>query len=67
LNLTFAYGADIDFALQDAAKNLERARGRMPEEADPATIFKFDPQAQPVYEAAFSSSERDLVSLRDWV
>src|SRR5690606_17353394 len=64
LNLSFAYGADIDFALQDAAKNLERARGRLPEEADPATIFKFDPQQMPVYEVAFSSDTRDLVSLR---
>src|SRR5690606_13739064 len=67
LNLSFAYGTDIDFALQDAAKNLERARGRLPEEADPATIFKFDPQQMPVYEVAFSSDTRDLVSLRDWV
>ncbi len=67
LNLLFAYGTDVDFALQDAAKNLERARGRMPEEADPATIFKFDPQQMPVYEVAFSSGTRDLVSLRDWV
>jgi multidrug efflux pump subunit AcrB len=67
LNLSFAYGTDIDFALQDAAKNLERARGRLPEEADPATIFKFDPQQMPVYEVAFSSGTRDLVSLRDWI
>lgn len=67
VNLHFAYGTDIDFALQDAAKNLERARGRLPEEADPPTIFKFDPQQSPVYEVAFSSETRDLISLRDWV
>src|SRR5690606_20932279 len=53
INLHFNYGTDIDFALQDAAKNLERARGRLPEEADPPTIFKFDPQQQPVFEVAF--------------
>ncbi len=67
INLHFSYGTDMDFALQDAAKNLERARGRLPDEADPATIFKFDPSQIPIYEVAFSSSERDLVSLRDWV
>nr|PZN91012.1 MAG: AcrB/AcrD/AcrF family protein [bacterium] len=67
INLHFNYGTDIDFALQDAAKNLERARGRLPEEADPPTIFKFDPQQQPVFEVAFSSPTRDLISLRDWV
>ena len=67
VNLTFAYGTDIDFALQDAAKNLERARGAMPDEADPPSIFKFDPSQSPIYDVAFSSSTRDLVSLRDWV
>ena len=67
VNLHFSYGTDIDFALQDASKNLDRARSALPEEADPATIFKFDPSQIPVYEVAFSSAERDLISLRDWV
>jgi hydrophobe/amphiphile efflux-1 (HAE1) family protein len=67
VNLHFRYGTNIDFALQDASKNLERARGRLPEEADPPTIFKFDPSQMPIYEAAFSSSIVDLVALRDWV
>ena len=67
VNMDFAYGTDMDFALQDAAKNLERVRGSMPEEADPPTIFKFDPAQIPIYEVGFSSSERDLVSLREWV
>ena len=67
LNLHFNYGTNIDFALQDAAKNLERARGSLPEEADPPTIFKFDPSQIPIYEVAFSSPTRDLISLRDWV
>ena len=67
VNLHFSYGTDIDFALQDASKNLDRARGSLPEEAEPPTIFKFDPSQIPVYEVAFSSGERDLISLRDWV
>jgi CzcA family heavy metal efflux pump len=67
VNLHFSYGTDIDFALQDASKNLDRARSRLPEEADPPTIFKFDPSGIPVYEVAFSSATRDLISLRDWV
>ncbi len=67
VNLHFAYGTDVDFALQDAAKNLDRARGSLPEEADPPTIFKFDPSQSPVYEVAFSSPTRDLIALRDWV
>jgi CzcA family heavy metal efflux pump len=67
INLHFAYGTDIDFALQDASKNLDRARSVIPQEADPPTIFKFDPSQQPIYDVAFSSARRDLVSLRDWV
>ena len=58
VNLHFSYGTDIDFALQDASKNLDRARGALPEEADPPTIFKFDPSQMPVYEVAFSSAGR---------
>ncbi|MBU1700115.1 MAG: efflux RND transporter permease subunit [Candidatus Eisenbacteria bacterium] len=67
VNLHFSYGTNIDFALQDASKNLDRARGNLPEEADPPMIFKFDPSQMPVYEVAFSSSSRSLVNLRDWV
>jgi hydrophobe/amphiphile efflux-1 (HAE1) family protein len=67
INLHFSYGTNIDFALQDASKNLDRARGALPQEADPPTIFKFDPSQRPVYQVAFSSSTRDLISLRDWV
>jgi hydrophobe/amphiphile efflux-1 (HAE1) family protein len=67
VNLHFSYGSDIDFALQDASKNLDRARARLPVEADPPTIFKFDPSQMPIYQVAFSSPTRDLISLRDWV
>ncbi|MEJ2540650.1 MAG: efflux RND transporter permease subunit, partial [Gemmatimonadota bacterium] len=67
MTLEFSYDSDIDFALQDAAKNLEGVRSRLPEEADPPSIFKFDPSQQAIYEAAFSSGTRDLISLRDWV
>ena len=67
VNLHFRYGTDIDFALQDASKNLDRARSSLPEEADAPTIFKFDPSQIPVFEVAFSSSRRSLVDLRNWV
>jgi hydrophobe/amphiphile efflux-1 (HAE1) family protein len=67
VNLYFEYGTNIDMALQDASKNLDRVRSQLPQEANPPTVFKFDPSQLPVYEVAFSSSERDLVSLRDWV
>lgn len=67
VNLQFRYGTNIDFALQDASKNLERVRSQLPEEADPPTIFKFDPSQSPIYEMVFSSNAYSLVQLRDWV
>jgi hydrophobe/amphiphile efflux-1 (HAE1) family protein len=67
VNLHFSYGTNVDFALQDASKNLDRARAALPQEADAPTLFKFDPSQIPVYEVAFSSPARDLISLRDWV
>ncbi|MDT8367768.1 MAG: efflux RND transporter permease subunit [Longimicrobiales bacterium] len=67
VTLEFSYGTDINFALQDASKNLDRVASQLPEEAEPATIFKFDPAQSAIYEAALSSDTRDLISLRDWV
>lgn len=67
VTLNFAYGTNVDFALQDASTSLDRARSQLPEEASPPTIGKSDPSDSPVYEVAFSSDSRDLVGLRNWV
>ena len=67
MTLDFRYGTNVDFALQDAAKNVERVRARLPEEADPPVINKSDPSQMQIYQVAFSSSERNLVALRQWV
>jgi hydrophobe/amphiphile efflux-1 (HAE1) family protein len=67
VSLDFRYGTNVDFALQDAAKNVERVRARLPIEADPPVINKSDPSQMQIYQVAFSSSERDLVGLRQWV
>lgn len=67
VDLFFGYGTNINFALQDASKNLDRARSRMPDEADAPVIRKFDPSQIPVYEVGFSSPTRELVDLRNWV
>lgn len=67
MTLDFRYGTNVDFALQDAAKNVERVRARLPVEADPPVINKSDPSQMQIYQVAFSSRERDLVALRQWV
>ncbi len=67
VSLDFRYGTNVDFALQDAAKNVERVRARLPLEADPPVINKSDPSQMQIYQVAFSSTERDLVGLRQYV
>src|SRR5215216_4547218 len=67
VRMEFKYGTNVDFAVQDAAKNVERVRGRLPEEADPPTTSKDDPTQQPIFAVAFSSEQRDQVALREWV
>jgi len=67
ITLDFAYGTNVDFALQDAAKNVERVRSQLPEESDPPVTSKSEPTASPIYSIAFSSSTRSLVGLRQWV
>jgi hydrophobe/amphiphile efflux-1 (HAE1) family protein len=67
MTLDFRYGTNVDFALQDAAKNVERVRARLPVEADPPVINKSDPSQMQIFQVAFSSNERDLVSLRQWI
>ena len=67
MTLDFRYGTNVDFALQDAAKNVERVRARLPEEADPPVINKSDPSQMQIYQVAFSSDTRDLVALRQWI
>jgi hydrophobe/amphiphile efflux-1 (HAE1) family protein len=67
IRLDFDYGTNVDFALQDAAKNVERIRARLPEEADPPNINKSDPAQQQIYQVAFSSGTRNQIALRQWV
>ena len=44
ITLDFSYGTNVDFAMQDVATNVERVRGRLPEEADaPRCIHRRPP------------------------
>lgn len=67
ITLDFSYGTNVDFALQDAATNVERVRSRLPEEASAPVVSKSDPSQMQIFQVAFSSETRDLVSLRQWV
>jgi hydrophobe/amphiphile efflux-1 (HAE1) family protein len=67
VNLIFEYGTNIDLALQDASRNLELARTRMPSDIEPPRIYKFDPAQDPIYVAGFTSTIRTPIEVRDWL
>jgi len=67
IEMYFDYDTDIDLALQDASRQLERARTELPDGIDPPRIFKMDPSLDPVYELAISSPVRSSIEVRDWV
>ncbi|WP_455205918.1 efflux RND transporter permease subunit [Kaarinaea lacus] len=67
VDLSFAYGKDIDVALRDASTRLDRAKRFLPDTIDPPVIYKRDPSQIPVQEFVVSSTVRDSVELRTWV
>ncbi len=67
IEMFFDVGTDIDIALQDAARQLERARAELPAGTEPPRLMKMDPSQQPVYELAFSSPLMSSVELRQWI
>ncbi len=67
IEMFFDVGTDIDLALQDAARQLERARAELPAGTEPPRLMKMDPSQQPVFELAFSSPLMSSVELRQWI
>jgi hydrophobe/amphiphile efflux-1 (HAE1) family protein len=67
VDLRFAYGTDLDVALQNAARLLEAARAQLPRDIDPPRLRKRDPGEWPVWQAGFSSSSRSTLEVRDWL
>ncbi len=67
VDLSFAYGTDIDLALRDASSRLDRAKRFLPDEIDPPTIYKRDPFQIPVAEYVIGSPLLDAAELRTWV
>ncbi len=67
VDLSFAYGTDIDAALRDASTRLDRAKRFLPETIQPPVIYKRDPSQIAVAEFVVAARDGDLVALRDWV
>ena len=64
VRLNFAWGTDLNEATDDLRSRIDRIRGRLPEDAQPPVIFKFDAAALPVM---FMGLEGDFdeVALRE--
>lgn len=56
ISLTFAWGADLETAVNDVRAMLDRIRGRLPDDADPPSIYKFDISSMPVARLGLSGS-----------
>src|SRR4249919_3141294 len=64
VRLNFAWGTDLSEAADEVRTRLDRVRGRMPEDADPPTVFKFDSNAMPIMGIGVEG-DYDPVTLRE--
>ncbi len=67
IQLNFTWGTDLNEALDDIRTRIDRVRGRLPEDADPPIIQKFDSNAFPIMGLALESTDGtlDRVQLRE--
>jgi len=67
ISLNFTWGTDLNEAMDDIRTRIDRVRGRLPEDADPPVIQKFDPNQAPILGLALESIDgtHDRVELRE--
>ena len=64
IRCNFVWGTDLSEAADEVRTRLDRVRGRMPEDADPPTVFKFDSTAMPIMGVGVEG-DYDPVTLRE--
>jgi HAE1 family hydrophobic/amphiphilic exporter-1 len=64
VTLNFVWGTDLNEAADDVRNRIDRARGRLPEEADAPQIFKFDSNTMPIMSVGVEG-DYDRVGLRE--
>jgi hydrophobic/amphiphilic exporter-1 (mainly G- bacteria), HAE1 family len=64
VQLNFEWGADLAEAADEVRTRVDRMRNRLPEDAEPPTIFKFDSNTLPVMQIAIEG-DYDPVTLRE--
>ncbi|HLG57089.1 MAG TPA: efflux RND transporter permease subunit [Vicinamibacterales bacterium] len=64
VQLNFEWGSDLSEAADEIRTRVDRMRNRLPEDADPPTIFKFDSNSQPIMNIGIEG-DFDPVTLRE--
>ncbi|MGH9315052.1 MAG: efflux RND transporter permease subunit [Vicinamibacterales bacterium] len=64
VTLNFAWGTDLNEAADEVRSRMDRVRGRLPEDADPPTVFKFDSTTFPIMGIGLEG-DYDRVTLRE--
>jgi HAE1 family hydrophobic/amphiphilic exporter-1 len=64
VRLNFAWGTDLSEAADEVRTRIDRVRGRLPEDADAPTVFKFDSTAMPIMGIGVEG-DFDPVALRE--
>lgn len=64
VRLNFVWGTDLNEAADEVRTRVDRVRGRLPEDSDPPTIFKFDANSQPIISLGVEG-DFDRVTLRE--
>ena len=64
MSLSFAWGTDLNEAMDDMRMRLDRVRGRLPLEAEPMQIFRQDSNAMPIMSLGIEGNY-DRVTLRE--
>src|ERR1700730_6330036 len=67
IQLNFLWGHDLNEAMDDIRMRIDRVRGRLPVDADPPVLQKFDPNSHPIMGLALESTDGklDRVTLRE--
>ncbi len=67
IQMNFTWGHDLNEAMDDIRTRIDRVRNRLPEDADPPVIQKFDPNTAPIMGLGLESTDGNLdrVELRE--
>jgi HAE1 family hydrophobic/amphiphilic exporter-1 len=67
VRVSFTYGMNLDEAANEVRTRVDRSRGRLPEDADPPILYKFDVSQFPIMFLTAASDKMDPKELRFFI